>query len=68
MLNRINLWVGSNTAWNSFFGSVIIGYMGAAFDVMNQNRPRMELSGRLIVEGCYSAAAAVVAAIPQQNK
>ena len=67
-LDRINLWVGSNTAWNSFFGAVIVGYMGAAFDVMNQNRPRMKLAGRLIVEGCCSAAAAVVAAIPQQNK
>lgn len=63
-LDRINLWAGSNTAWNSFFGSVIVGYMGAAFDAMNQNRPRMKLAGRLIVEGCYSAAAAVVAANP----
>ena len=67
-LDRINLWVGSNTAWNSFFGAVIVGYMGAAFDVMNQNRPRMKLAGRLILEGCFSAAAAVVAAVPQQNK
>ena len=66
-LDRINLWVGSNTEWNSFFGSVIVGYMGAAFDMMNQNRPRMELAGRLIVEGCFSAAAAVVAAIPPKN-
>jgi len=65
-LDRINLWVGSNTEWNSFFGSVVVGYMGAAFDVMNQNRPRMELAGRLIVEGCYSAAAAVVAVNPSK--
>jgi hypothetical protein len=64
MLDRINLWVGSNAVWNSFFGSVIVGYMGAAFDLMNQKRPRMELSGRLILEGCYSAAVAVVAVNP----
>jgi hypothetical protein len=64
MLDRINLWVGSNTAWNSFFGSLIVGYMGAAFDVMNQNRPRMELGARLVLEGCFSAAAAVVATLP----
>lgn len=58
---RVNRWAGLNTEWNTFLSGLVHGYMGAAFDVMNENKPRMKLGNRLVLEGCFRAAAAVVA-------
>ena len=57
---RLNRWAGLNTEWNTFLSGLVHGYMGAAFDVMIQNKPRMKLGNRLVLEGCFRAAAAVV--------
>jgi hypothetical protein len=56
---RVNRWAGLNMEWNTFLSGLVNGYMGAAFDVMNERKPRMTLGNRLVLEGCFRSAAAV---------
>ena len=58
---RLNRWAGLDTEWNTFLSGLVNGYMGAAFDVMNERKPRMALGGQLVAEGCLRSAAAVTA-------
>lgn len=58
---KLNRWAGLDTEWNTFLSGLVSGYMGAAFDVMNQKKPQMALGGQLVLEGCLRSAAAVIA-------
>ena len=54
---RINIWIGKQSDDTSARDVLTIGYLGAAFDVMNLTKPRMNLGSRLVSEGCFQVAA-----------
>mgnify|MGYP000120477360 CR=1 FL=1 len=54
---RINSWIGKQSEDTTARDVLTIGYLGAAFDVMNHTKPRMNLGSRLVSEGCFQVAA-----------
>jgi hypothetical protein len=54
---RINSWIGKQSEDTTARDVLTIGYLGAAFDVMNLTKPRMILGSRLVSEGCFQVAA-----------
>ena len=60
---RIDKWVGAHSDNSEPRDVLTIGYLGAAFDLMNLGKPRMILGSRLVSEGCAHVTALTLMSI-----